>query len=94
MIPLIDYEEVASYTAEYLLHAYPELLKSRIKLMKLPESDWEFVEMAGKLVIIRGGVNRYTNVSEIHSNECDGIIDDFMKLLCVRKERNGADIAT
>ncbi|HBN87766.1 MAG TPA: ribosome biogenesis GTPase YlqF, partial [Rheinheimera sp.] len=42
----IDYEEVASYTAEYLLHAYPELLKSRYKIDELPESDWEFVEMA------------------------------------------------
>lgn len=73
----IDYEEVASYTAEYLLQAYPELLKSRYKIDELPESDWEFVEMAGKKRgCIRGGnqIDTY-KMSEILINELrDGII--------------------
>ena len=52
----IDYEEVASYTAEYLLEAYPKLLQTRYKIEELPEQDWEFMEMAGKKRgCIRGG---------------------------------------
>jgi len=44
----LEYEEVASYTAEYLLHAYPELLKARYKLNELPESDWGGSASAGR----------------------------------------------
>ena len=73
----LDYEEVASYAAEYLLHAYPELLKVRYKFDDLPESDWEFVEMAGKKRgCIRSGnqIDTY-KMSEILINELrDGII--------------------
>jgi len=73
----LEYEEVASYTAEYLLRAYPELLKARYKIAELPESDWEFVEMAGKKRgCIRGGnqIDTY-KMSEILINELrDGII--------------------
>lgn len=43
-----DFADVASHTAEYLMHAYPALLKSRYKIAELPETDWEFVEMAGR----------------------------------------------
>ena len=43
-----DVSDVASYTAEYLLTAYPDLLKSRYKLDTLPKTDWEFMQMAGK----------------------------------------------
>ena len=73
----LEYEEVASYTAEYLLRAYPELLKARYKIDELPQSDWEFVEMAGKKRgCIRGGnqIDTY-KMSEILINELrDGII--------------------
>lgn len=44
----LDYEEVASYTAEYLLSAYPQLLISRYKVDPLPAGEWDFVEQAGK----------------------------------------------
>jgi ribosome biogenesis GTPase A len=67
----IDYEEVASYTAEYLLAAYPSLLQSRYKIEELPVQDWEFMEMAGKKRgCIRGGsqVDTY-KMSEILINE-------------------------
>ncbi|CAM4057657.1 ribosome biogenesis GTPase YlqF [Pseudoalteromonas byunsanensis] len=73
----IDYEEVASYTAEYLIHAYPELLKARYKLDELPEQDWEFIEIAGKKRgCIRGGNQIDTHkMSEILINELrDAII--------------------
>jgi ribosome biogenesis GTPase A len=73
----MNYEEVASFTAEYLLTAYPELLKSRYKIDELPEQDWEFVEMAGrKRGCIRGGNQVDTHkMSEILINELrDAII--------------------
>ncbi|KZN44264.1 ribosome biogenesis GTPase YlqF [Pseudoalteromonas luteoviolacea] len=67
----INYEEVASYTAEYLLKAYPELLQSRYKIEELPECDWTFIEMAGrKRGCIRGGNQVDTHkMSEILINE-------------------------
>ncbi len=67
----INYEEVASYTAEYLLSAYPALLKSRYKMDELPEQDWEFIEQAGrKRGCIRSGNQVDTHkMSEILINE-------------------------
>ncbi|AXQ99412.1 ribosome biogenesis GTPase YlqF [Pseudoalteromonas piscicida] len=67
----INYEEVASYTAEYLLGAYPELLKARYKLDELPDCDWTFIEMAGrKRGCVKGGNQVDTHkMSEILINE-------------------------
>ncbi|KAF7785614.1 ribosome biogenesis GTPase A [Pseudoalteromonas rubra] len=67
----INYEEVASYTAEYLLQAYPHLLQARYKIDELPECDWTFIEMAGrKRGCIRGGNQVDTHkMSEILINE-------------------------
>ncbi|WP_108652876.1 ribosome biogenesis GTPase YlqF [Dongshaea marina] len=67
----LDYEEVASHTAEYLLQAYPELLKARYKLDELPECDWEFVQMAAKKRgCIRSGNQPDTHkMSELLINE-------------------------
>ncbi len=45
---VVNYEELGSYVSEYLLMAYPERLKARFKLEQLPETDWEFMEQAGK----------------------------------------------
>ncbi|MFI3245565.1 MAG: ribosome biogenesis GTPase YlqF [Ferrimonas sp.] len=45
---VVNYEELGSYVSEYLLIAYPERLKTRFKLEQLPETDWEFMEQAGK----------------------------------------------
>ncbi|QTL36378.1 ribosome biogenesis GTPase YlqF [Pseudoalteromonas viridis] len=67
----INYEEVASYTAEYLLQAYPHLLQARYKIDELPDCDWTFIEMAGrKRGCIRGGNQVDTHkMSEILINE-------------------------
>lgn len=67
----INYEEVASYTAEYLLQAYPQLLQARYKIDELPDCDWTFIEMAGrKRGCIRGGNQVDTHkMSEILINE-------------------------
>ncbi|WP_462164831.1 ribosome biogenesis GTPase YlqF [Pseudoalteromonas xiamenensis] len=67
----MNYEEVASFTAEYLLSEYPELLKARYKMEELPECDWEFIERAGKLRgCLRSGAQVDTHkFSEILINE-------------------------
>ena len=66
-----DFADVASYTAEYLIQAYPELLKARYKIEDLPETDWEFFEVAGRnRGCVRAGnkIDTY-RMSEILINE-------------------------
>ena len=66
-----DFADVASYTAEYLMQAYPELLKTRYKIEELPKTDWEFFEIAGRnRGCVRAGnkVDTY-RMSEILVNE-------------------------
>ncbi|SNT70855.1 ribosome biogenesis GTPase YlqF [Psychrobacter sp. LV10R520-6] len=66
-----DFADVASYTAEYLIQAYPELLKARYKIEILPETDWEFFEVAGRnRGCVRAGnkIDTY-RMSEILINE-------------------------
>lgn len=43
-----DFIDVASYTAEYLIQTYPDLLKSRYQIVDLPQTDWEFIELAAR----------------------------------------------
>ncbi|WP_350562357.1 ribosome biogenesis GTPase YlqF [Psychrobacter sp. CAL346-MNA-CIBAN-0220] len=66
-----DFADVASYTAEYLIQAYPELLKARYKIEDLPKTDWEFFEVAGRnRGCVRAGnkIDTY-RMSEILVNE-------------------------
>lgn len=44
---VFDYADIALFAAEYLLHAYPDSLKSRYRLEELPESDLEVLEAIG-----------------------------------------------
>jgi ribosome biogenesis GTPase A len=44
----MEYGDVASYIAEYLIANYPERLKSRFQLAQLPEQDYDFLEIIGK----------------------------------------------
>ena len=66
-----DFEDVAGFTAEYLIEAYPNLLKARYKIDELPKTDWEFFEMAGRNrgLLQRGGVVDTYRMSEILVNE-------------------------
>lgn len=66
-----DFDDVAGYTAEYLLQAYPELLKARYKIETLPATDWEFFEIAGRNrgLLKKGGVVDIYRMSEILINE-------------------------
>lgn len=47
-----DFDDVASYTAEYLIGAYPELLKTRYKIEELPKTDWEFLKWQVAIVAV------------------------------------------
>ena len=62
---------MAGYTAEYLIKAYPELLKERYKIDELPQTDWEFFEVAGRKrgFLKKGGVVDTYRMSEILVNE-------------------------
>ena len=66
-----DFADVASYTAEYLIHAYPDLLKERYKLDDIPQTDWEFFEAAGRKrgFLKKGGIVDTYRMSEILVNE-------------------------
>ena len=66
-----DFDDVAGYTAEYLLQAYPELLKERYKIEELPKTDGEFFEIAGRTrgLLKKGGVVDTYRMSEILVNE-------------------------
>ncbi|MDO5770313.1 MAG: ribosome biogenesis GTPase YlqF [Psychrobacter sp.] len=66
-----DFADVAGFTADYLIKAYPELLKDRYKIEELPQTDWEFFEMAGRNrgLLKRGGIVDTYRMSEILVNE-------------------------
>ena len=52
----MEYDDVAFYTAKYLLSAYPERLKERYELSILPETELDFLETIGKQRgCLRGG---------------------------------------
>jgi len=52
----MEYDDVAFYTAKYLLSAYPERLKERYELSTLPGTELEFLETIGKQRgCLRGG---------------------------------------
>ncbi|MFL0798650.1 MAG: ribosome biogenesis GTPase YlqF [Cellvibrionaceae bacterium] len=67
----MEYEDVAFFTAEYLLHAYPKLLQSRFELAELPNSDIELMDaIAARRGCLRsGGMADLHKVSEILINE-------------------------
>lgn len=44
----INHEQIAYFAADYLLHHYPDALKSRFQLGQLPESELALLEAIGK----------------------------------------------
>ncbi|WP_033078623.1 ribosome biogenesis GTPase YlqF [Thalassotalea sp. ND16A] len=66
-----DHEEIACFAAEYLLTAYPELLKLRYKIDELPEQEVEFLEELGRKrgCVKSGGHVDFHKASEILVNE-------------------------
>ena len=59
--------DIASYAAEFLLDAYPEKLKSRFELDKLPHNDIEFLEEIGRKrgCLRSGGMVDFDKISRI-----------------------------
>lgn len=66
-----DFIDVASHTAEYLLTAYPDLLKTRYKIKDLPQTDWEFIELAARNrgFLKKGGLVDSERMYELFINE-------------------------
>lgn len=72
-----DFIDVASHTADYLIGAYPQLLKARYNISELPQTDWEFIEIAAKNrgFLKKGGVVDSERMYELLINELrSGII--------------------
>lgn len=67
----IEYEDVASYAAEFLLTDYPEAIKERYQLDTLPANDYELMEIIGRKrgCLRPGGKINLHKVSEIILNE-------------------------
>ncbi len=67
----IEYDDIGFFTADYLIKAYPELLKGRFKLEHIPATELEFLELAaGKrgALMARGRVNLH-KICEVLINE-------------------------
>ncbi|MCE0557617.1 ribosome biogenesis GTPase YlqF [Motilimonas sp. 1_MG-2023] len=58
----MEYEEVAFFAADYLLKAYPELLKARYQLDELPLSDLELLEA----IAAKRGAKRAGGRADLH----------------------------
>ncbi|HEC28477.1 MAG TPA: ribosome biogenesis GTPase YlqF [Gammaproteobacteria bacterium] len=67
----MDYTDVAFFTGNYLLHAYPELLKERYHLESLPTTELALLEEIGKNrgCLGSGGHIELDKVSKILINE-------------------------
>lgn len=66
-----DHEDIACFAAEYLVTAYPELLKERYKIDDLPQQEVEFLEELGrKRGCVKGGGHvDFHKAAEILINE-------------------------
>lgn len=42
----LEYDDIGFFAADYLIKAYPELMKTRFKLEELPDTELEFLEQA------------------------------------------------
>ncbi|TRX57484.1 ribosome biogenesis GTPase YlqF [Thalassomonas sp. M1454] len=66
-----DHEDIACFAADYLIKAYPELLKDRYGLTEIPDTEIEFLEAMGrKRGCVKGGGHvDFHKASEILINE-------------------------
>ena len=58
----MEYEEVAFFAADYLLKAYPELLKARYQLDELPSTDLDLLEA----IAAKRGAKRAGGRADLH----------------------------
>lgn len=89
----MEYDDVGFYAADYLIKAYPELLKARYKLDEIPDTEIEFLEMAAKKrgAIMSGGrVNMHKicelMVIELLSGQIGRITLETPEMLVIEKQ--------
>jgi len=70
----LDYTKVGLFAAEYMMQRYPERLKSRFKLMELPDSPTDLIEGIGRYLgcLLSGGVVDMHRASEAFIREIRG----------------------
>lgn len=67
----MSYDDVAFFAAGFLMQHYPERLLERFALQQLPETEMDFLEMAGKArgCLVSGGRVDIEKISKILLNE-------------------------
>lgn len=67
----MDYQDVGFFAADYLIKAYPELLKERFQLDEIPETEIEFLELAAakRGALMSGGRVNLHKICEVLINE-------------------------
>lgn len=67
----MEYDDVAFFIAEYLIQAYPDLIRDRFQLESMPATDVEFLEMAAarRGALRTGGRVDFHKISEVLINE-------------------------
>lgn len=67
----ISHDDIAYFAVDYLLQAYPELMKTRFQLETLPATEKEFLEIVGKKrgCLQTGGVVNMDKISKIFLSE-------------------------
>lgn len=67
----MEYDDVSFFVAEYLIKAYPELIQTHFQLEYLPQTELEFLEMAGarRGALRAGGKVNLHKICEVLINE-------------------------
>lgn len=67
----MDYEDVGFFAADYLIKAYPELMRERFGLEYIPDTEIEFLEMAAarRGALRAGGKVNLHKICEVLINE-------------------------
>jgi len=64
---VVEYEDIALYSLDFLIKDYPDLLLQRFKLSELPESGYEALEQIGRRrgCLKSGGIVNRTQAGEV-----------------------------
>ena len=96
----MEYDDVGFFAADYLIKAYPEVMKERYKLEELPDTEIEFLEAAAKTrgAIQAGGrVNLHKIceilLKELQSGKLGRITLETPEMLEVEKEEMALEAA-
>jgi len=67
----MEYDDVGFFAADYLIKAYPELLKARFDLENIPNTEIEFLELAAarRGALMTGGRVNLHKICEVFINE-------------------------